>query len=196
MAIGVWVRVGVGSLFACAFAYVLWLSNAANRETVQMLRATGAEIRYGQFKQQNLLNRVEYRLARTSSKYLELERAFGEQFAESIGGGGRIAEAAAQSPYQSTLQKASKALKESDMQTALEMLTKTHHKLLDQLNLVEERKAGNSTGVRAVKAALQREVRRCCCCGGGCYCCCWLLLVWSAAAWHQCRFFVGVPGVE
>ena len=99
-------RIGVGGLFVCAIAYVLWLSNTANnRDTVQALRATSANINVmddGQYKPQV----VESRLAQTSSKhkpqvvasrrahdassnYLEMmERAFGDKVInESLRGG-------------------------------------------------------------------------------------------------------------
>ncbi len=161
-----WIRLGVGGLFVCAFAYVLWLSNTANRDTVQALRATSAKILDGQYKQQLVLHRVESRLAQTSAKYLEMERAFGNKFTESLGGGiggggggGLIAARSAQSPGdESTLRKETQAVMESDTKTALEMLTETYHKLLDQLKLAEERHAGNSTADRALRAALMSEV--------------------------------------
>jgi hypothetical protein len=160
-----WIRIGVGGLFVCAFAYVLWLSNTANRDTVQALRATSTKILDGQNKQQLLLHRVESRLAQTSAKYLEMERAFGDKFTESLGGGigggggGFIAARSAQSPGdESTLRKETEAAMESDTKTALEMLTETYHKLLDQLKLAEERHAGNSTADRALRAALMSEV--------------------------------------
>ena len=145
-----------GVLFAAlaVFLYILWLSNNSNRDAVQSLRSASANIRRSQYMQQELLNRVEYRLAATSSKYTELQRAFGEEFAASMAEN----RDSTHSLYQSTLQKAGAALKQADMETAVEMLTKTNHELLNKLNLVEQRRSGNSSSIRRVKDALAEEV--------------------------------------
>ena len=66
-----------------------------------------------------------------------------------------------QTPYQTNLQKAGEALKVSDLDTALEVLTKTNHKLLDQLNVVQQKVSGNSSKIRRAKAELKVEVRYC-----------------------------------
>eukprot|EP00750_Incisomonas_marina_P007626 INCI15015.1.p1 GENE.INCI15015.1~~INCI15015.1.p1 ORF type:complete len:675 (+),score=105.47 INCI15015.1:284-2308(+) len=144
-----------GVLFAAlaVFLYILWLSNNSNRDAVQSLRSASANIRRSQYMQQELLNRVEYRLAATSSKYTELQRAFGEEFAASMAEN----RDSTHSLYQSTLQKAGAALKQADMETAVEMLTKTNHELLNKLNLVEQRRSGNSSSIRRVKDALAEE---------------------------------------
>jgi hypothetical protein len=180
-------RIGVGGLFVCALAYVLWLSNTANnRDTVQALRATSANINVmddGQYKPQV----VESRLAQTSSKHkpqvvasrrahdassnsLEMmERAFGDKVInESLrggiinsggDGGGLIADSSslARSPRdESTLRD---EIESSDTKMmALEVLAETYQKLLDQLKLAEQRHGGNSTADRVLRAALLDEV--------------------------------------
>jgi hypothetical protein len=159
------------------FVYVLWLSNDSNRQALTTIRETNSRLRYGQYKQQELLNRLEYRLAKTSTQYGQLlQSPLGGDLALALESG---------TPYQSNLQKASAALKEADTQTALDVLTKTNHELLDKLKSLEDKSTTNSSAARKVKAKIVEEV------GwpffsrlGG-----WLA---TAPAAHVCLLFFGV----
>ena len=150
------VQRGVFGILVIVFVYVVWLSNSSSRNTVSTLRSTSAGIRYSQYKQQELLNRIEYRLAKTAVKYGELKRSFGEEFATSLQQQGK--QDAVHTPYQATLQKASEALQDADVETAMDMLKKTNHELLDQLNSIQQKRSGNSSAIRKTKAQLKEQV--------------------------------------
>lgn len=149
----------VGAIIVTAvFLYVLWLSNDSNRHMLKALRETSTDIRYGQYKQQQTLNRIEYRLAKASSQYNALRNSLGDNF------GSTLTQAReAKTPYQNSLQKAGTALKNADMESAFEALTNVNHDLLDRLKFVEEKAAGNSSALQKLRHDIALEV-------------CWLLL--------------------
>ena len=54
--------------------------------------------------------------------------------------------------------KAGDALKVSDLDSAMDVLTKTNHELLDRLNLVQGKSSGNSSALTKINADIQEEV--------------------------------------
>jgi hypothetical protein len=144
----------VGGIFfvAVAFIYVIALTNETNRVNFKKLREAASDVRETQYKQQELLNRVEYRMARTSMQYKTLLIELDGERDDLID-----IKMKSNTPYQSSLKQAETALLHSDMPSAIEALVDTNHQLLNQLALIEEHKSGTSSRQTKMTADIQNQ---------------------------------------